>query len=200
MQEKMKYEEFNAPMRIDSNGNWVISANRIIFLWEPGRDDKIYRAALVLNEEVKVNGKRDLKTKYLFVGSGKLYNYTDFNEACYFTRDDMYNHFDLVFGYDDYLDYDLKEYPKLGNFLDCLSKAVKGKDLGDFAELPPESYNPDYDFRQIPFNIIKEIDTELVQLQEKFFEKDQKTEKEPKKPTSLTEKLKKQYLEPEQER
>ena len=60
--------------------------------------------------------------------------------------------------------------------------------------------NIDYSYLQIPYYKVKEIDAELVQLQEKFFEKDQKTEKEPKKPTSLTEKLKKQYLEPEQER
>ena len=37
-------------------------------------------------------------------------------------------------------------------------------------------------------------------IQEKFFEKDQESKNEPKKPTSLTQKLKNKYLEVEQER
>ena len=218
-------------MRFDENNNWMISENHMIYLWEPGRKDKIYRVALVLSNENEKDaypsGQPHLKV--MFVDSGKCYDPDEIDKKCslpYFDKRYNYNtgkdKNDLIKGESWMLNYsdNLRDYREASEFitlatkhldnpqqiklmLDYFNKKFDSKN-SDWARwlLDPEEEraHSDYSYLQIPYYKVKEIDAELVQLQEKFFEKDQKTEKEPKKPTSLTEKLKKQYLEPEQGR
>ena len=58
----------------------------IVFLWEPGRKDRMYRVALLLRSyKIEENEKYE-GTKVLFVENGKVFNVSELDNDCAFYK------------------------------------------------------------------------------------------------------------------
>ena len=179
---------------IDKQNNWAVGRNDIVFLWEPHKCDKLYHLA-VLFDSIPDEGGLYKGVKAIFLESGKIYDVSEIDKECaFYNRRDVHgeplqNSFEA---FSIYLDKAVAtknnqpwEYHKF--IKDYLTKIGK-EDLfcyffGDRR----------FDYT-IPMRKVLDLAQEIVPMQEEIFGKQNPSK------VSLTEKLKKQYLEPEQGR
>ena len=187
-------------MRLNDENKLCAYKGDIVFLWEPGTEDRMYHVALLLKDQKLEENEKYEGTKVLFVETGKVFNVSELDNNCAFYKTMNSNCLHNSFGsFEIYLD---KVASKLhkdcfenGGFLkNYLTSIGKKQLISIFAN---REYEP---FRKIPMSEILDLSKAVVSAQQKLLAKQQIVENEPKKPVSLTEKLKKQYLEAEQER
>ena len=203
-------------MRLDENNSCIISEDDMIFVWEPGSKDKIYRLGIVLGKEngEHVNPFEQPHLKVMFAGSGKVYNFEEIDKECFFPyyvgingKACLVNGNDCKLNYVDNLlhtnyvsahfwieENSRQSYPRQFRLIiSYLNKKISPPymEWASWIYLKDKERKGYNYYLQFPFNKVKEIDAEIVGLQKKLFEKQAK---------SLTQKLKNKYLEAEQER
>lgn len=185
-------------MRLNDENKLCAYKGDIVFLWEPGTEDRMYHVALLLKDQKLEENEKYEGTKVLFVETGKVFNVSELDNNCAFYKTMNSNCLHNSFGsFEIYLD---KVASKLhkdcfenGGFLkNYLTSIGKKQLISIFAN---REYEP---FRKIPMTEILELSKAVLSIQQELLEKCPKQSKSQN--LSLSQQLKEKYLEKDNER
>lgn len=185
-------------MRLNDENKLCAYKEDLVFLWEPGREDRIYHVALLLKDQKLEENEKYEGIKVLFVESGKVFNVSELDNDCAFYKNFNRNCLHNSFGaFEIYLD---KVASKLhkdcfenGDFFKNYLTSIGKKHL--ISVFGEHVYEP---FRKIPMTEILDLSKVVLSIQQKLLAKQQKQSKSQK--LSLSQQLKEKYLEKDNER
>ena len=185
-------------MRLNDENKLCAYKGDIVFLWEPGREDRMYRVALLLRSYKLEENEKYEGTKVLFVETGKVFNVSELDNNCAFYKNFNHNCLHNSFGaFEIYLD---KVASKLhkdcfenGDFFKNYLTSIGKKHL--ISVFGEHVYEP---FRKIPMTEILDLSKVVLSIQQELLAKQQKQSKSQK--LSLSQQLKEKYLEKDNQR